>query len=96
MKRYKILNYNDRNVFGVFFLVILQRIGQFLFQCMLSVMRYFRKTVKDVVGIFRKFGVRIRIQKLKNEVEVNLGQWVELMMEELYFKYKVIRYQIKC
>lgn len=94
MKRYKILNYNDRNVFGVFFLVILQRIGQFLFQCMLSVMRYFRKTVKDVVGIFRKFGVRIRIQKLKNEVEVNLGQLVELMMEELYFKYKVLRYQI--
>lgn len=94
MKRHKTPNYNDRNVFGVPLLVTLQRTGQPLPQCMLSAMRYLRKTAKDAVGIFRKSGVRTRIQKLKNEVEANPGQWAELMMEELYPKYKVSRYYI--
>lgn len=71
MKRHKTPNYNDRNVFGVPLLVTLQRTGQPLPQCMLSAMRYLRKTAKDAVGIFRKSGVRTRIQKLKNEVEAN-------------------------
>ncbi|XP_062593844.1 rho GTPase-activating protein 7-like [Saccostrea cucullata] len=71
MKRHKTPNYNDRNVFGVPLLVTLQRTGQPLPQCMLSAMRYLRKTAKEAVGIFRKSGVRTRIQKLKNEVEAN-------------------------
>ncbi|XP_056009858.1 rho GTPase-activating protein 7-like isoform X3 [Ostrea edulis] len=71
MKRHKTPNYNDRNVFGVPLLVTLQRTAQPLPQCMLSAMRYLRKTAKDAVGIFRKSGVRTRIQKLKNEVEAN-------------------------
>ena len=73
MKRHKIPDYKERNVFGIPLLVTLQRTGQPLPQCMLYAMRYLRKTAKDAVGIFRKAGVRSRIQKLKNDVEANPG-----------------------
>ncbi|KAK3099831.1 hypothetical protein FSP39_010437 [Pinctada imbricata] len=71
MKRHKVPDYSDKNVFGVPLLVTLQRTGQPLPQCMLHAMRYLRRTAKEAVGIFRKSGVRSRIQKLKNEVEGN-------------------------
>ncbi|XP_063414652.1 rho GTPase-activating protein 7-like isoform X2 [Mytilus trossulus] len=71
MKRHKIPNYQERNVFGIPLLVTLQRTGQPLPQCMLYAMRYLRKNAADAIGIFRKAGVRSRIQKLKNEVEAN-------------------------
>ena len=73
IKRLKAPDYKDKNVFGVPLLVILQRTGQALPQCILYAMRCLRRTAKDAVGIFRKSGVRSRIQKLRNEVEENPG-----------------------
>ncbi|XP_060065888.1 uncharacterized protein LOC132546194 [Ylistrum balloti] len=71
MKRHKVPDYKDKVVFGVPLLVTLQRTGQPLPQCILHAMRYLRKTSPEAVGIFRKPGVRSRIQKLKNELEAN-------------------------
>lgn len=73
MKRHKIPDYRERNVFGIPLLVTLQRTGQPLPQSILYAMRYLRKTAVDAIGIFRKAGVRSRIQKLKNDVEANPG-----------------------
>ena len=73
IKRLKAPDYKDKNVFGVPLLVILQRTGQALPQCILYAMRCLRRTAKDAVGIFRKSGVRSRIQKLRNEVEEHPG-----------------------
>lgn len=73
MKRNKIPDYRERNVFGIPLLVTLQRTGQPLPQSILYAMRYLRKTAVDAIGIFRKAGVRSRIQKLKNDVEANPG-----------------------
>ncbi|KAL8559548.1 hypothetical protein ACOMHN_018711 [Nucella lapillus] len=69
MKRHKAPQFSDKNVFGVPFTVMLQRTGQPLPQCVLYAMRYLRKTSYDAVGIFRKSGVRSRIQKLRDMVE---------------------------
>ncbi|XP_033742751.1 uncharacterized protein LOC117329118 isoform X2 [Pecten maximus] len=71
MKRHKVPDYKDKVVFGVPLLVTLQRTGQPLPQCILHAMRYLRKTSPEAIGIFRKPGVRSRIQKLKNELEAN-------------------------
>ena len=68
------LQYCDKNVFGVPFTVMVQRTGQPLPQCVLYAMRYLRKTAQDAVGIFRKSGVRSRIQKLRDLVEANPGE----------------------
>ncbi|XP_064607724.1 rho GTPase-activating protein 7-like isoform X2 [Liolophura sinensis] len=69
MKRPKTPDYKDKNIFGVPLLVTLQRSGQPIPQCLLYAMRFLRKTSKDAVGIFRKSGVRSRIQKLRNDLE---------------------------
>ena len=71
MKRHKVPDYKDKNVFGVPFYVMIQRTGQALPQCILHAMRYLRRTGSDSVGIFRKSGVRSRIQKLHNDIECN-------------------------
>ena len=74
MRRWKVPDYKDKNVFGVPLLVIQQRSGQPLPQCMLYAMRSLRRTAKDAVGIFRKSGVRSRIQKLRNQIESDPGE----------------------
>ncbi|KAL5011439.1 hypothetical protein ScPMuIL_009990 [Solemya velum] len=74
LKRHKTPDYFDKNVFGVPLYTVLQRTGQALPQCMLHAMRYLRKTAVDAVGIFRKSGVRSRIQKLRNDVEADQAQ----------------------
>ena len=73
MKRNKAPHFSDKNVFGVPFTIMLQRTGQPLPQCVLYAMRYLRKTSHDALGIFRKSGVRSRIQKLRDLVESNPG-----------------------
>ena len=73
MKRNKVPDYKDKNVFGVPFTVMIQRTGQALPQCVLHAMRFLRRTASDALGIFRKSGVRSRIQKLRNEIEANPG-----------------------
>ena len=73
MKRMKTPDYKDKNVFGVPLQMILQRTGQPLPQCILYAMRCLRRTARDAVGIFRKSGVRSRIQKLRNQLEADPG-----------------------
>ena len=73
IKRFKAPDYKDKNVFGVPLLIVLQRTGQPLPQCMLYAMRCLRRTAMDAVGIFRKSGVRSRIQKLRDQVESDKG-----------------------
>lgn len=76
MKRWKTPDYSRHKVFGVPLLVVLQRTGQPLPQCMLRAMRCLRRTALDAVGIFRKSGVRSRIQKLRDQIEVDPGELI--------------------
>ncbi|XP_074651788.1 rho GTPase-activating protein 7-like isoform X2 [Tubulanus polymorphus] len=71
IKRFRAPDYKDKNVFGVPLLVMLQRTVQPLPQCILYAMRHLRRTAPEQVGIFRKSGVRSRIQKLRNQLESN-------------------------
>ena len=73
MKRNKNHDYRDKKIFGIPLLVLLQRTGQPLPHCILNVMRYLRNNCSDAVGIFRKPGVRTRIQKIRAELEANQG-----------------------
>jgi len=67
-------DYDEKKVFGVPLSLILQRTGQPLPQCILHAMRYLRKSAPDSVGIFRKSGVKSRIQKLRNDLEQDPGE----------------------
>ncbi|GFX04022.1 rho GTPase-activating protein 7 [Trichonephila clavipes] len=59
-------DYKDKVVFGVPLLLILQRTGQPLPISIQAAIQYLRKTALDSTGLFRKSGVRSRIQKLKS------------------------------
>lgn len=72
-------DYSDKKVFGVPLSIMLQRTGQPLPQCILHAMRYLRKSAPDAVGIFRKPGVKSRIQKLRNDLEQDPGVYREMM-----------------
>ncbi|XP_078146755.1 rho GTPase-activating protein 7 isoform X2 [Centroberyx gerrardi] len=65
MKRIKVRDYKDRNVFGVPLQVNVQRTGQPLPQGIQQAMRYLRNQCLDQVGLFRKSGVKSRIQALR-------------------------------
>ncbi|XP_015717786.1 rho GTPase-activating protein 7 isoform X1 [Coturnix japonica] len=65
MKRIKVPDYRDRNVFGVPLQVNVQRTGQPLPQSIQQAMRYLRNHCLDQVGLFRKSGVKSRIQALR-------------------------------
>ncbi|XP_064005401.1 rho GTPase-activating protein 7 isoform X2 [Pogoniulus pusillus] len=65
MKRIKVPDYKDRNVFGVPLQVNVQRSGQPLPQSIQQAMRYLRNHCLDQVGLFRKSGVKSRIQALR-------------------------------
>ncbi|KAJ4944492.1 hypothetical protein JOQ06_013035 [Pogonophryne albipinna] len=65
MKRIKVRDYKDRNVFGVPLQVMVQRTGQPLPQGIQQAMRYLRSQCLDQVGLFRKSGVKSRIQALR-------------------------------
>ncbi|XP_038569334.1 rho GTPase-activating protein 7 isoform X1 [Micropterus salmoides] len=71
MKRIKVRDYKDRNVFGVPLQVIVQRTGQPLPQGIQQAMRYLRNQCLDQVGLFRKSGVKSRIQALRQMNEVS-------------------------
>ncbi|XP_077165316.1 stAR-related lipid transfer protein 8 [Paroedura picta] len=70
MKRSKAPSYKDKVVFGVPPTVNVQRTGQPLPQSIQQAMRYLRRQCLDRVGLFRKSGVKSRIQALRlmNEV----------------------------
>ncbi|XP_074842537.1 stAR-related lipid transfer protein 13 isoform X2 [Carettochelys insculpta] len=65
MKRMKVPDYKDKNVFGVPLIVHVQRTGQPLPQSMQQALRYLRSNCLDQVGLFRKSGVKSRIQALR-------------------------------
>ncbi|XP_053256290.1 stAR-related lipid transfer protein 8 isoform X2 [Podarcis raffonei] len=71
MKRSKTPNYRDKRVFGVPLLVHVQRTGQPLPQSIQQAMRYIRSQCLDQVGIFRKSGVKSRIQALRHMNEAS-------------------------
>ncbi|XP_068013699.1 stAR-related lipid transfer protein 8 isoform X1 [Melanerpes formicivorus] len=66
MKRSKVPDYRDKAVFGVPPVVNVQRTGQPLPQSIQQAMRYLRSRCLDQVGIFRKSGVKSRIQALRH------------------------------
>ncbi|XP_060719669.1 stAR-related lipid transfer protein 8 [Tachysurus vachellii] len=66
MKRSKVPDYRDKRVFGVPPIVNLQRSGQPLPQSIQQAMRYLRSQCLEKVGIFRKSGVKSRIQALRH------------------------------
>uniref|UniRef100_A0A670YGS3 DLC1 Rho GTPase activating protein n=1 Tax=Pseudonaja textilis TaxID=8673 RepID=A0A670YGS3_PSETE len=74
MKRIKVPDYKDRNVFGVPLIVNVQRTGQPLPQSIQQAMRYLRNNCLDQVGLFRKSGVKSRIQALRQMNENAIGK----------------------
>ncbi|XP_061454391.1 stAR-related lipid transfer protein 8 isoform X2 [Rhineura floridana] len=71
MKRSKNPDYRDRVVFGVPPTVNVRRTGQPLPQSIQQAMRYIRGQCLDQVGIFRKSGVKSRIQALRHMNEAS-------------------------
>ncbi|KAM8800097.1 stAR-related lipid transfer protein 8 [Eudromia elegans] len=71
MKRSKVPDYRDKTVFGVPPVTNVQRTGQPLPQSIQQAMRYLRSQCLDQVGIFRKSGVKSRIQALRHMNETN-------------------------
>ena len=65
--------WRDRRVFGVPLTTVQRRTGQPLPQCILAAMRCLRRTARAALGIFRKSGVKSRIQKLRTLVEQDPG-----------------------
>ncbi|KAM6177933.1 stAR-related lipid transfer protein 13 isoform 2-T2 [Rhynchocyon petersi] len=65
MKRMKVPDYRDKSVFGVPLIVHVQRTGQPLPQSIQQALRYLRSRCLDQVGLFRKSGVKSRIQALR-------------------------------
>ncbi|XP_028274964.1 stAR-related lipid transfer protein 13 isoform X2 [Parambassis ranga] len=65
MKRMKVPDYKDKNVFGVPLIVHVQRSGQPLPLGVQQALRYLRSQCLDQVGLFRKSGVKSRIQTLR-------------------------------
>ncbi|XP_071614196.1 stAR-related lipid transfer protein 8 isoform X2 [Heliangelus exortis] len=71
MKRSKVPDYRDKAVFGVPPIINVQRTGQPLPQSIQQAMRYLRSRCLDQVGIFRKSGVKSRIQALRHMNETS-------------------------
>ncbi|XP_030600428.1 stAR-related lipid transfer protein 13 isoform X1 [Archocentrus centrarchus] len=65
MKRMKVPDYKDKNVFSVPLIVHVQRSGQPLPLGLQQALRYLRSQCLDQVGLFRKSGVKSRIQTLR-------------------------------
>ncbi|KAG7257499.1 hypothetical protein CRUP_033572 [Coryphaenoides rupestris] len=65
MKRMKVPDYKDKAVFGVPLMVHVQRSGQPLPLSLQQALRYLRSQCLDQVGLFRKSGVKSRIQALR-------------------------------
>ncbi|XP_066152950.1 stAR-related lipid transfer protein 13 [Euwallacea fornicatus] len=72
IRKFKAPVYKDKNVFGVPVTIALQRSGQVLPRNIEEALRWLQLTAVDQVGIFRRPGVKSRIQALRNLVETNL------------------------
>lgn len=69
IKKMKTPDYKERKVFGVPFLLLLQRSGETLPRAIQSAIKWLRLNAMDQIGIFRKSGVKSRIARLKEVVE---------------------------
>lgn len=77
------VTYADKTVFGVPLLLSLQRSGQALPKCIQLALRWLRINALDQVGLFRKSGVRSRIQTLKTMTE-NQGELISYDGHQAY------------
>jgi hypothetical protein len=80
---YILLCVPDKTVFGVPLLLSLQRHGQALPKCIQAALRWLRVNSLDQVGLFRKSGVRSRIQKLKLMTEMQ-GETINFDGQQAY------------
>lgn len=69
IKKMKTPLYKDHSVFGVPLAIILQRTGQCLPKSIEEALIWLRQNAADQVGVFRKPGVKSRIQALRTLVE---------------------------
>ncbi|KAF0310435.1 StAR-related lipid transfer protein 13 [Amphibalanus amphitrite] len=73
MRKFRVPDYRDRRVFGVPLTVTARRSGHPLPPTIVAAMDYLRKNALDQVGLFRKSGVRSRIQKVREMCEAADG-----------------------
>ncbi|KAF3705762.1 StAR-related lipid transfer protein 13 START domain-containing protein 13 [Channa argus] len=71
MKRMKVPDYKEKSVFGVPLIVHVQRCGFPLPLCLQQALSHLRKHCLDQVGLFRKSGVKSRIQALRQQCELS-------------------------
>ncbi|KAJ3589730.1 hypothetical protein NHX12_010573 [Muraenolepis orangiensis] len=71
MKRMKVPDYREKSVFGVPLVVHVQRCGFPLPLCLQQALGHLRKHCLDQVGLFRKSGVKSRIQALRQQCEAS-------------------------
>lgn len=71
LKKNKLPDYKDKNIFGVPLAITFRRSGKFLPAQIEEAMLWLEENASDQVGIFRKSGGKSRIQKLKNKIEAN-------------------------
>lgn len=83
IRKIKAPDYKDKTVFGVPLLLSLQRCGQALPPAIQKALRWLRTNALDQVGLFRKSGVRSRIQRLKTAVETQ-GEEVSFDGQQAY------------
>nr|XP_037284897.1 stAR-related lipid transfer protein 13-like [Rhipicephalus microplus] len=73
IKRMRAPDYKDKTVFGVPLSVSIQRTGHALPPSIQGAMEFLRKSAPEATGLFRKSGVRSRIQKLRSLHESATG-----------------------
>ncbi|KAM9729439.1 stAR-related lipid transfer protein 13-like isoform 2-T2 [Menidia menidia] len=71
MKRMKVPDYKEKSVFGVPLIVHVQRCGFPLPLCIQQALSHLRTHCLDQVGLFRKSGVKSRIQALRQQCELS-------------------------
>ncbi|MEQ2159864.1 StAR- lipid transfer protein 13 [Goodea atripinnis] len=71
MKRTKVPDYKEKSVFGVPLIVHVQRCGFPLPLCLQQALSHLRTYCLDQVGLFRKSGVKSRIQALRQQCELS-------------------------
>ncbi|XP_075887879.1 stAR-related lipid transfer protein 13-like isoform X3 [Nelusetta ayraudi] len=71
MKRMKVPDYKEKSVFGVPFIIHVQRCGFPLPLCLQQALSHLRTHCLDQVGLFRKSGVKSRIQALRQQCELS-------------------------
>uniref|UniRef100_A0A3Q3WH78 StAR-related lipid transfer protein 13 n=1 Tax=Mola mola TaxID=94237 RepID=A0A3Q3WH78_MOLML len=71
MKRMKVPDYKEKSVFGVPLIVHVQRCGFPLPLCLQQALGHLRTYCLDQVGLFRKSGVKSRIQALRQQCELS-------------------------